>query len=845
MVFVSISFSMLITSGIKAPARALSFQTNSVAPHVIAATKILTTNFRMSFEYAPTESDDSETEDKSMGSFDREETVKCMYLGSQLNALQASLSDEKREEHRSVFNLPLLMNLLVGDGWKEGIFPPDDITEKQQSEDGDGGIILSAIRFVLMKSLRDMAQYSVKDRTPQLDNTDSSLKTQRMSRATAASLPPTLALLRRLISRQLVLGSQVSSTLSKMKDSDFASLITELPDTSTSPKFNAAQFTRAFHLKLAKLSYEVYSDERFSCAPSHVIYPWMQYLSEVIGGLEEASKVVEPSPTSATTAAERPSSIIGGRMNDPSSLLGLLQGLGPGPGPGSRREESAEPFEPSEEAIAQLSEMGFGRDHAAEALEMAGTNRVEVAMEYALTHPPSSPATLERRRAAREQRRQQQQQRRNESERQSSTNEDPPSAGNSSSSNVDGTTQNQASESSESSKDKEEDESKPKPKPPLTEDELKAKREKEIEESSAAEAKKFLLTVKDSLVNISVQIIESSMGPNAKADSDTAGQMVAEQQSNVTNEKEPLSSSDSQDTIIIMSNFLLYVSKLYPELESKVASELCQRLKGCIDLKSPSHCRVKSGCESRFAALSHSSVVIFRSLPKLRPVVLRHGLVGMLTHCVRNCTLTSALRGGKGVTQSSDITPMVWPTWLAPVLLLLEVMAQPTSVTLDDEGGEEAGLSKPANKKSEYCKLLVEHERISKKQTSTMKHVYSFVTNKDAGKQTPKKKKGESKKKQTDTKSSDSDKKESSDGTTSADGEGEEDKQKAKVQPPTPSVPPIPLLQVMMHTETQEACMKLCLQLLGLKSKKGVIDKAHLEKVCPSPIVVNGKCPSS
>jgi len=186
---------------------------------------------------------------------------------------------------------------------------------------------------------------------------------------------------------------------------------------------------------------------------------------------------------------------------------------------------------------------------------------------------------------------------------------------------------------------------------------------------------------------------------------------------------------------------------------------------------------------------------------------------------------------------------MVWPTWLAPVLLLLEVMAQPTSVTLDDEGGEEAGLSKPANKKSEYSKLLVEHERISKKQTSTMKHVYSFVTNKDAGKQTPKKKKGESKKKQTDTKSSDSDKKESTGETTLADGEGEEDKQKAKVQPPTPSIPPIPLLQVMMHTETQEACMKLCLQLLGLKSKKGVIDKAHLERVCPSPIVVNGKCP--
>ena len=91
MVFVSISFSMLITSGIKAPARALSFQTYSVAPHVIAATKILTTNFRMSFEYDPTESDNSETEDKSMGSFDREEMTKCIYLGSQLHVLQVRI----------------------------------------------------------------------------------------------------------------------------------------------------------------------------------------------------------------------------------------------------------------------------------------------------------------------------------------------------------------------------------------------------------------------------------------------------------------------------------------------------------------------------------------------------------------------------------------------------------------------------------------------------------------------------------------------------------------------------------------------------------------------------------
>jgi hypothetical protein len=33
--------------------------------------------------------------------------------------------------------------------------------------------------------------------------------------------------------------------------------------------------------------------------------------------------------------------------------------------------------------------------------------------------------------------------------------------------------------------------------------------------------------------------------------------------------------------------------------------------------------------------------------------------------------------------------------------------------------------------------------------------------------------------------------------------------------------------------------MILCLQLLGRKSKKGVIDRAHLEKVCPPSDIVN------
>ena len=174
---------------------------------------------------------------------------------------------------------------------------------------------------------------------------------------------------------------------------------------------------------------------------------------------------------------------------------------------------------------------------------------------------------------------------------------------------------------------------------------------------------------------------------------------------------------------------------------------------------------------------------------------------------------------------------MAWPTWLTPALLLLEVMAQPTSVTLEDDA--------PANKKSEYGKLLVEHKKISTSQEKAMKNVYSLVTNnKDDSKATPKKSKkaGESKKKKhTDKKSSDK----TSDGDRATEGES---KEKAEVDPKT-NPPPIPLLHAMMRTETQEACMLLSLQLLGLKSKpkKGGMDKAHLERVCPPPAVVNGE----
>ena len=163
----------------------------------------------------------------------------------------------------------------------------------------------------------------------------------------------------------------------------------------------------------------------------------------------------------------------------------------------------------------------------------------------------------------------------------------------------------------------------------------------------AAEAKEYLdKTVKESLYKVSLDITEGSTTASAEL-----------------LETSP-SNGDSQNVIIIMSNFLLDLSRLYPDIESSIASELLRRVKS--KLEDPrkqegsasavkSHCQVRPGSESSFACLVHASVVYFRALPQLRPSILRHGLIGMMTHCVRNCTV----RGGKDAA-------LDWPSWLAP-----------------------------------------------------------------------------------------------------------------------------------------------------------------------------------
>ena len=142
--------------------------------------------------------------------------------------------------------------------------------------------------------------------------------------------------------------------------------------------------------------------------------------------------------------------------------------------------------------------------------------------------------------------------------------------------NEDDTSNNKAKEDSDdSSKDKEEKDSKPKP---LSEEEIKAKKEKEMEEKSAAEATKLLQTMKDTLISTCLNIIESSDTSNVPPTN--PNEITTKQSEEVVN--------DPSSCVIIMANFLLGVSKSYPDLESNIATKLLERLKGKVDVKSPS-----------------------------------------------------------------------------------------------------------------------------------------------------------------------------------------------------------------------------------------------------------------
>lgn len=164
---------------------------------------------------------------------------------------------------------------------------------------------------------------------------------------------------------------------------------------------------------------------------------------------------------------------------------------------------------------------------------------------------------------------------------------------------------------------------------------------------------------------------------------------------------------------------------------------------------------------------------------------------------------------------------MVWPSWLAPCLLLLELMAQPTSFPVEDDADNEGNAAK-TGKKGDFSKVIVEHKKQKAALAKHTKHIFA-VLNKDSSVSSKKKK--ETKHHKTD--------KDGQLTSTKDDSSGKNDGAKEAHQPL--SLPNLPVLLPLIHLEDAEATMRLCLQLLGLRSSRKSIDPQNLERACPPP----------
>lgn len=218
------------------------------------------------------------------------------------------------------------------------------------------------------------------------------------------------------------------------------------------------------------------------------------------------------------------------------------------------------------------------------------------------------------------------------------------------------------------------------------------------------------------------------------------------------------------------------------------------------------------------SALVHASVIFFRSVPASKPLILRHGIISCLLHCVRNVTLMSSHRNGG--------CEVEWPCWLGPSLLLLELMAQPTSIPLEDENENDADTSgAKAGKKGDFARVMAQH----KKQSSALaKHTKNVLTtlNKDSNSSSTKKKKGKGSDVTKPTKT----------GQSGDSSDCHSDNKSNKKEIPQPlTLPRLPSMLPLLHFEDAEAAMRLCLQLLGLRSARKILDPDQLERACPPP----------
>lgn len=621
----------------------------------------------------------------------------CMYFGSLLELAHACLFDEKRE--RRILNIPILLSLLSSRGFSEG-FEGCELSLDDACNRFPSSGLLGAIRFVLKHSLHDMSENSIKDRSNQvskelgrLAGDSEDLRTPRVSRCACASLPPTLALLSRLLTRSLFTSSHMWHVFARMKKSEVIDLIGFVPEgyrkwqpaanvESDGSGLNPGRICRGFHCALGQIVDEMLTDRRITCVPAHLVHPILGVVGDVLTCLEEDAKpaATEERPITGRAIARGRLASDGqnrlsreGLPNLPVAMSFLLSEAGRNL-TGSRSMVS-EPFEPSEETLARLVEMGFSREHALEAIESTESNRLEIAMEYALSHPPSSPGTIERRRLAQEERSRALEARQREAQTRRAT-------GNNSEDRADLSGPAPTLEAMDCEEC---------PPGDLSSMEKEELRKKELESRSVTQTQEFLKTMRADLAHVCLDIIAGgSTGISIKPEgrlpifqwSSPLPDVVFERFGRLDDGKGN-GDVEAEALTKVVCKFLLDQCTRYPSNRSEIVESILKRLVSLVSSQ-PAY-TILTGHESDFASLCHAAAILLRALPRTRPLVLQYGFVNIALQCIRVELHSSRRRGKRKADTVDEIETTTWPRWMSPILLLLEVMLQPIANPLPSD----------------------------------------------------------------------------------------------------------------------------------------------------------------
>lgn len=746
------ALSRVVMNGIRSlPIRTLSFQQGTVGAHVETMMRILSLGVLKGFNRKEVSLvlKNSNVPESRMN-----KPGIAMYLGCLLGHLYSFMFEEKRD--RRMVNTPLL--LVVTNASQDSYVT-----------------VFEALHFIFKQSL---IEFKLRGLIYQGGDDKSSAPSQRISRITAACLPPAITMLKRLLSISSITSSPVSSQLSRLKCNDLEKLLgrndhilINRPSNVDKDTYSPERFTRSLLCSVSETVMEIWLDPKYAHSPPYITYPITSLVVEIMSALELAAKK-EKTPS---TPPQNP------RENSRlwNSFRGLVASARDGSGGSSNAEVST--FEASEELIQRLMEMGFSRDHAWDAIDSSRSNRLEVAMEYALSHPPSSPTTIARRRAASEARQQRQRQQQQDTEASQEGEEGESSGGEVAEART------READNADSSDSMDLD---------AAQESEKGEKAQERDET-VMKAVSYLASWKVEASRVVCDILSGK-----QEEGDSQNDLVE-------------GDGEAEASTVVLSSFLLDLCQRYPDERDRIATELFFKLKDQIEKDETSDSkgyRVKSGKEKGFALLCHGAVLFTRALPKTRKLFLKQSLINPIVSCFDTFLLTLSEKGD---------SRQQWPVWLAPSLLLIDIMAQPfvafpSPGAEDDDGEKEIFVEE-----GELAQLKKEHKKQSESLSSLAKEIFAALyAEKTSG--APDESQGKGIESKVDT---------SSKPSSLADDEVNKQDQ-GKASEVASLFQSVPAYFPLLPAESFETCANICLRLIsgqrGKYAPPGVIHSALL-----------------